>query len=160
MTVTLYTTADDKRKVGKTLTQLSSVGATATDPCDVLHPRLLLSGGAGVNAINANYCYISTFGRYYFISGYTTDSAGRITITCDVDVLHTYASAIKGTTQLVTRSESVNGGKPTEIDDPLYPLKKSKEMFCIKFEGGQMNLATATNSSYNFVMNVAGGAGS
>jgi hypothetical protein len=32
-------------------------------------------------------------------------------------------------------------------------------MDVIKFEGGQLNLDIATNTSYNFVINVAGGAG-
>ena len=158
MNIDLYSVTADKKKMVKTKTAISSItGATCTEPCDVLRPQLILSGGASVNAINANYCFISTFGRYYFITDYTILSAERILITCEVDPLESWSSQILATNQLVTRSESI--GKPTEIEDTLYPLKKNKEMFCIKFEGSQMNLDSATNSSYNFVLNVAGGAG-
>ena len=156
MTITLYNTSDDRRKVTKTLTQVSEDTATATNPCDVLNPKFVLSGSALVNAINSNYCYCSTFGRYYFITGYTIESAARIVIECAVDPLMSWGGQIRSSRQLVTRSESI--GKPTYIPDSYYPLKPCKEMAVIKFEGGDFNLGTADASSLNFVINVSGGA--
>ena len=155
MTVTLYTCYDDKRKINKTLSPVSSFGATATKPCSILNPELILSGDSTINAINANYAYVSTFGRYYFIDDYTIDSAGRIHIQLSVDPLYTYRSAILSNAQLVTRSESI--GKPTMITDSKYPVMPYKNMQVILFEGSSLNLTNAGYSSYNFVLNVAGG---
>lgn len=157
MTITLYNTNDDRRKVTKTLTQVSQETATATNPCDVLNPKFVLSGSALVNAINSNYCFCSTFGRYYFITGYTIESAARIVIDCAVDPLMSWDSQIRSSRQLVTRSESI--GKPTYIKDDYLPLKPHKEIKIIPFEGGTFNLNTATTGSYNFVINVSGGSG-
>lgn len=155
MNVTLYRTGDDPKKVTKTLTTVSTMVATATQPCDVLSPRLILGGDAIVNAINSNYCYIDTFARYYFIKKHITDTAARIIIECECDYLMSWAAGIKASRQLVTRSESV--GSPTKIIDSKYPLASEKDMYVIRFEGGNMNLSSADVYSNNFVMNVAGG---
>lgn len=157
MTINLYSTGDNPKTVTKSLTAISSVTARVAHPCNILRPELILSGDATVNAINANYVHIPDFGRYYFIKDHTTDTAVRIILSCEVDPLMSWNAGIRASKQLVTRSESV--GAPTEIEDNLLPLKKSKDMFVIAFEGGSMNLGSANNSSYNFVLNVAGGAG-
>lgn len=39
----------------------------------------------------------------------------------------------------------------------MLPLKGNKEMKVIEFTGGDFNLDSATENSYNFVLNVAGG---
>lgn len=157
MTINLYSTGDNPKTVSKTLSAISNVQGRATQPCNILHPELILSGDSTVNAINANYVYIPDFGRYYFIKDHTTDTAARIILSCEVDPLMSWASGIRASRQLVTRSESV--GKPTEITDNQYPLSKHKNMVVIAFEGGSMNLDSATADTYNFIINVAGGAG-
>lgn len=157
MTINLYSTGDNPKTVTKTLTAISSVQGRATQPCNILRPELILSGDSTVNAINANYVYVPDFGRYYFVKDHTTDTAARIILSCEVDPLMSWAAGIRASRQLVTRSESV--GKPTEITDNQYPLSKHKNMFVIAFEGGSMNLDTATADTYNFIINVAGGAG-
>ena len=156
MTITLYNTSDDKKKVGKTLTAVQTVeNVKPIEPCDMLEPSFILDGGA-VNAINSNYCHVSIFGRYYFITDHVLLNGARIMIKCKHDPLQNFASPLKNSKQLVTRSESI--GKPTFITDNNYPLKPSKEMAVIKFEGGDINITSATNSSYNFVITVSGGA--
>lgn len=157
MTINLYSTGDNPKTVTKTLSAISSVQGRATQPCNILRPELILSGDSTVNAINANYVYVPDFGRYYFVKDHTTDTAARIILSCEVDPLMSWAAGIRASKQLVTRSESI--GAPTEIEDSLLPLKKSKDMYVIQFEGGSMNLGNANNTSYNFVMNIAGGAG-
>lgn len=157
MTINLYSTGDNPKTVTKTLSAISSVQGRATQPCNILRPELILSGDSTVNAINANYVYVPDFKRYYFVKDHTTDTAARIILSCEVDPLMSWSAGIRASRQLVTRSESV--GKPTEITDNQYPLSKRKEMFVIAFEGGTMNLDTATDATYNFIINIAGGAG-
>lgn len=156
MTITLYNTADDKKKVGKTLTAVQTVeNVKPIEPCDMLNPSFILDGGA-VNAINSNYCHVSIFGRYYFITDHVLLNGARIMIKCKHDPLQNFATALKNSNQLVTRSESI--GKPTYIKDDYLPLRPNKEMAVIKFEGGDINITQAANTSYNFVITVSGGA--
>lgn len=155
MIVNLYSTGDNPKTVTKSLTAISSVTARLVHPCNILRPELVLSGDSTVNAINANYVYIPDFGRYYFIKDHTTDTAVRIILSCEVDPLMSWAAGIKASKQLVTRSESV--GKPTYTPDDQYLLKPNKDIKVIAFEGGYFNLETATQISYNFLLNVAGG---
>lgn len=162
MTVTLYSCADDKRKITKTLTDSRSLSdVTVTHPCDLMHPELLLDAtvSMGWDALNKNYAYISTFGRYYFIDDYTIDSAARVHLHLSIDPLYTYGAQILATSQHVVRSESVNGGKSTMIVDDKIPVASYKDMKVILFEGGELGLSNATDSSLNYILNVAGGAG-
>lgn len=155
MIVNLYSTGDNPKTVSKTLTAISSVTARVAHPCNILRPELILSGDATVNAINANYVYIPDFGRYYFIKDHTTNTAVRIILSCEVDPLMSWSAGIRASKQLVTRSESI--GKPTYTPDDQYLLKPNKDVKVIAFEGGYFNLESATQISYNFLLNVAGG---
>ena len=155
MTINLYSKGDNPKTVTKTLTAISSVQGRATQPCNILRPELILSGDSTVNAINANYVFVPDFGRYYFVKDHTTDTAARIILSCEVDPLMSWAAGIRASKQLVTRSESV--GKPTYTPDDQYLLKPNKDITVISFEGGYFNLENATQISYNFLLNVAGG---
>lgn len=155
MIVNLYTTGDNPKTVTKSLTAISSVTARVTHPCNILRPELILSGDSTVNAINANYVYIPDFARYYFIKDHTTDTAARIILSCEIDPLMSWSAGIRASKQLVTRSESI--GKPTYTPDDQYLLKPNKDIKVIAFDGGYFNLESATQISYNFLLNVAGG---
>ena len=66
MNVTLYSNSGDPRQINKNLTTLGNAKtANATESIDVLRPTLKLVYDS--NIIGANYLYIDTFGRYYFI---------------------------------------------------------------------------------------------
>lgn len=157
MTINLYSTSSDPKTVNKSLTGISTITAQLVHPCNVLRPTIIVSGDGIVNALNANYLYMSRFARYYFIKSHTADTAVRLTLECEVDPLMSYNTSLLNTNQLITRSESI--GKSTYIPDSKLPLANYKDMYVIAFEGGSMNLDSATNASYNFVLNVAGGVG-
>lgn len=166
MVIRLYRCNDDRRKLNKTLTNgISMSECTITQPCDILHPEIVLDARIGADlpnwdALNKNYAYIGTFGRYYFISDYTIDTAARIHLQLDVDPLYSYASTIGNSYQHIVRSESVNSGKPTMITDSKYPVSPERDVKVILFEGGELGLSDATENTLCYILNVAGGAGS
>ena len=85
------------------------------DPCSVLNPVIELSTSSPVNF---NYCYISTFGRYYFISDWISDH-GMWRAYCTIDPLASWRGTILDSTQFVLRSASeVN----SFIEDTIYPV--------------------------------------
>lgn len=159
MNITLYTCTDDKRKINKTLSNGVTGTATPVRPINLINPEIILdhSVSMGWDALNHNYCYISTFARYYFITDYTIDTAARIHLTLEVDPMYTMGAAIKATTQHVIRAESV--GKPTMITDPKLATAPYKDMKVILFEGGELGLSDATDYTLNYILNVAGGGG-
>lgn len=153
MSVILYTSPDDPRKVGKSLTPVATFPTVSfKGDVSVLQPTVILSYNMGV--IQANYMYISDFGRYYFIRDKVVTSGGRIEVRGRVDVLTTYSIQIVQLTALRVRAEL---DKPTYITDNYLPLLPNKTARVIEFVGGDFNIETADNTSYNFVLNIAGG---
>lgn len=151
-TLNTYHTADDPRTISKTLINQIDYTCQLLDSAEMVTPTLRVRCTS--ETFNANYCYISFFDRYYFVTGQTVETANTILIHCRLDVLYTYRNALLSSTFLVTRNENIGS---TYIPDTMLPLKGSKEMKVIEFTGGDFNLDTASANSYNFVLNVAGG---
>lgn len=158
ITVYLYNNAEDKRVVSKTLTAQRTVSATLLAASSVINPRLRLSW---VDAMASyNYCYIPAFNRYYFITDITADTGGAAIINASVDVLMSYADAIKNCPAVVVRYARANQSgtnRSTWITDNKLPLTTGRTLKAVEFEGTTLNIDAATMLSYNFVLNVAGG---
>ena len=104
--------------------------------------------------LTANYVYCEAFSRYYFIDDITAISGGRLSISCRVDALYTYRATIGNVPAVMVRGE--NAGY-TQITDNKLPIGKNKIIRIAEFEGGDFNINAATNTSYNFVLNIMGG---
>lgn len=68
---------------------------------------------------NANYAYIPSFGRYYFVRDIVQENARMIRIDMDVDPLMSFSSYIYSLDALISRNESVYSRNQP---DPLLPL--------------------------------------
>ena len=91
-------------------------------PCSVLHPVLELYAvdiTVYESVIRTNYAYIPEFHRYYHISNWSFDD-NLLICTLEVDVLATYKTAIKGSTQYVLRSSMQYD---VNVPDAKYPIK-------------------------------------
>lgn len=116
ITATFYTFSKRKNSTAVP-TGGTSKSITLKDPVSVLSPQILLEIS---NPTSYNYCYIPTFGRYYFISDWVSDH-GMWQANCSVDVLATYRSTILSSYQYVTRSAT---RKNSNIIDSKYPMTK------------------------------------
>lgn len=151
-TLNTYFCSDDSRVLNKTLSNQNDYICQLLDSADMIRPRLRVK--CTNETFNANYCYISFFDRYYFITGQSVEGANTIILQCDLDVLYTYRNALLNSIFLVTRNEKIGS---TYIPDSMLPLRPDKEMSVIEFSNSDFNLSTATANDYNFVLNVAGG---
>lgn len=149
--ITTYVTTDDRRKVIKNLTSAHSIDVTLLEPFSVLTPTLVLQT---INGLDFNYVYIPYFSRYYFVNSIDVNKGGRAIVNCSVDVLMTYQNEFIDNDFLIVRSESIGVNYITDTQLPLYPYK---DMKVIEFSDNDFNLNKATNTSYNFLLNVAGG---
>lgn len=149
----LYKTSDDVRKMPKTLTEgVSLTQMIIKQPCSLLKPVIIVNYFTGI--MNYNYFYSDEFGRYYYIDKITMLSGGRVELSCSIDVLETYNNDIRTLSAILVRSEL---NTPTEITDTSLPIHKAKNVKVYEFSGGDINIDTATNYSYNFVINIMGG---
>lgn len=95
----------------------TTLSVVVLDATSVMTPRIRLSYAG--NPTNWNYCMISEFGRYYFITDWTSDHNQWIA-TLNCDVLATYKQTILASQEYVLRSASSYDGT---IFDTYYPAK-------------------------------------
>lgn len=156
MIFTFYKNKSDVRKIDKDLEQLGTLNCEIIQPCQLLSPVIEIEYNPNF-FYNANYvqCEVSPFNKYYFIENYEMLKGNRIKLNLKVDVLETYKENILNLNALILRQENVGINHIADNKLPLMPFSREK---VIKFENSQLNINTADETSYNFILNVAGGA--
>ena len=101
----------------------------------------------GTNWPAYNYAYISSFGRYYWVTG-TTYNRGVWEVHLHVDVLASFKSDIGGTTMYVERSSAQQNGA---LIDNMYPVTDVHSIVNTQIK------ASSTFSSGCIVVNVLDG---
>lgn len=88
------------------------------DGCDILMPVIkIVASDAKFSPIVANYCYIPTFNRYYYVTWRYESRAWWAYLT--VDVLASWKSTIGQSTQYILRAQNARDGT---ITDTQYPI--------------------------------------
>ena len=146
-------TFDDRRKLEKSVTWFNTFDCKPYTDYNISAPNLLIVNATGAIA-NNNYAYIADYKRYYYVDSVTVGRNGMYIVQLSVDVLMTYADAIKNLSATISRQENVG---INDIVDSLLPLQNRKELAVIEFENSEFNITSANNGSYNFVLNVTGG---
>lgn len=153
MTITVYTNSSDKRVVAKTITQVStSTTAKLLDECSVLNPQIVIDYAAAL--LTANYVYIPTFSRYYFIDNITVLDGKRIQLDLSVDVLMSYATPIKALTCVVKRNTNLYN---LYLDDPYFQAYNKKQIQTKIISSSVFNPSQFTSGTPCFVLTVAEG---
>ena len=146
-------TFDDRRKLEKSVTWFNTFDCKPYTDYNISAPNLLIVNATGAIA-NNNYAYIPNYQRYYYVDSVTVGRNGIYVVQLSIDVLMTYADAIRNLSATISRQEKIG---INDIVDSLLPLQNRKELAVIEFESSECNIANANTSSYNFVLNVAGG---
>ena len=100
MQVIFYNNSSGSEHVTKSLRQVATFDVNLKDSCSVQNPVLLLSGAY----LNANYCYIADFGRYYYINNATQVRSGLWQYDLKCDVLMSFAKEIKANKAILRRT--------------------------------------------------------
>lgn len=130
--VDLLWNGSDSRVVEKDTKEVKKeIECTLLDDTSILTPSIILNDFDLVaDWRDVNYVYIKNFGRYYYVTNMTFQADGFCKLVLDVDVLMSYKDLIKGSTQLVTRSEKsrnryiVDNQMPIHSDN-AYTIKQS-----------------------------------
>ena len=144
MNVTLYSNTGDPRQITKNLSILGSAKtANATQPVDVLRPTLRLVYDS--NIIAANYMYIDTFNRYYFIDEKSMEG-NEMVVSGHVDVLMSHRNAILNSYCIAVRSAST--------PEPFIPDPVCSDKGTVTYYTRRSSTTPFNGSSY--VLSVAG----
>lgn len=119
ITADFYNFAKRKNSTKIPSSQPTTYNITLKDDCSITNPVIGLDIGIANNPHNYNYCKITTFGRWYYVSDWVW--SGRLWwATLSVDVLATYKIDIYNTSCYVLRSA---GRYNSDISDGFYPTK-------------------------------------
>lgn len=122
-TVSFYTSTANPKKLDKS-GDITIIGTAKTlhvkHKIDMLNPVFDVDYNSLF--LPANYVYIAEFGRYYFCT-IATDTAQKITVSCTVDPLFSFATAIKNCPCTVVRSEKAG---ITYVPDNKLPIDPNK----------------------------------
>lgn len=133
------------------------------NPCSVVNPRIVVKTAAPkpTNGNFYNYCYISDFKRYYYVTDWQYDNGLWIaSLACDV--LSTYKTQIGAENLFILRASAASNGY---IKDAYYPmtgqLSRSAELLdtpAYSFSSGVyvvnvVGMNTGTSTLYQFTPN-------
>ena len=133
ISIQLYSVSDDPRVVGKSKTAIGgSHTITLKDGCSVDMPTVSLTISASTIA-NANYAYIGTFGRYYWIRDRKSLVNGVVELTLESDPWESFASQLRNCTATILRNENVSNGY---LMDSEYQLLSYNTVVTREFPSG------------------------
>lgn len=101
---------------------------------DIINPILKVES----DKAGSTYCYISDFGRYYFVESCEGTTGAHCFLHCHVDVLYTYKDAILGLSCLVMRNEDKSKWKK-DLTDRCIPASNRRVTFGKNFGSDIVN---------------------
>lgn len=130
MQLILYNNVSDKRKLNKTITQLSTVEIKLKNENEIVNPTVILS--AAYLPPSANYAYIATLKRYYYINGQRILPGNQLELNLTVDVLMSWKDVINNSVVVARRS----GNNYNKMLPDMIPIQANRNLLYRKFEGG------------------------
>lgn len=150
MQVVFYNNSSGNEHVTKSLTEVATFDVELKDSCSIQNPVLLLSG----KYLNANYCYIADFGRYYYIDDITQIRRNLWQYTLRCDVLMSFAEQIKANVAILKRTADKNYINMEIPDDKQIVIQK-REVFHKEFPGAFEGVID-DNGNVNMVIGLIG----
>ena len=102
MKIVLYNNKSDSRVINKTIVQLNEIDVILKNANNIMSPDIMLQ--TKTLPIEANYCYIADFGRYYYINAQRLENGNISRIELTVDVLMSFKSMILSSTVVAERT--------------------------------------------------------
>lgn len=156
MTCYLYNISADARQLTKVTSATpyteAHTAVKPTAPLDIITPTFVFDYSAA--ALSCNYLYCSEFERFYFVTNIAVDTAGRINISCAIDVLQTYSTAIKNCRATIIRTAT--SGAPTMYVDSKFPVYPSKKVVT-SITSAETSGSLSADGGYCYVLNTIGG---
>ena len=132
MEIKLYKTSSPRKKLVKDLTNGITLVGTLRAQSSVMAPTFTVQDTA---VVGYNYCYIPDFGRYYYINGINALRSNLFELSLGIDVLMTYAEAIRSNAAIVDKVQPQYAAMPY-INDGSFVSTNKMEQTVINFSNG------------------------
>lgn len=119
--------ASERNKVDKDITTLATITGTLRQETSIIDPVFIVAGDLD-DFIDVNYLTVSSFGRSYFVNNIRSVRSGLVELTCHVDVLSSFAAAIRTNSAIIRRQENnwnlyLNDGTFKVYQNPIVLTK-------------------------------------
>ena len=146
MEIKLYKTSSPRKKLVKELSDGITLTGTLRGQSSVMSPSLQIQD---IAVIGYNYCYIPDVGRYYYINGINALRANLFELSLGIDVLMTYAEAIRKNAAIVDKVQNF-GAAYNYINDGSFVNSNRMKQDIVNFPHG-------FNADGEYILITAGG---
>lgn len=148
MRMQFYKNHSDNIVVDKNITAVGAeINGILRDDCSLTDPVIMVEDFTGLNPATANYCYLPSFNRYYYITDVVFKTDKLFEIHMHVDVLKSFASGIRANTAVIGRQEK-KGVYNLLLQDGTYKVKANPNFEIKQFPSGF--------TGHHYVLMVAG----
>ena len=102
-TISLFKTASENNRVVKVLTDEKQLSGELRNQTSVLNPTIRIESADNISGYN--YCYISEFGRYYYITDIVSVRTNCWVISLRCDVLMSYKDEIQSINVILNNTQ-------------------------------------------------------
>lgn len=102
-TISLFKTASENNRVVKVLTDEKQLSGELRNQTSVLNPTIRIESADNISGYN--YCYISEFGRYYYITDIVSVRTNCWVISLRCDVLMSYKNEIQSMNVILNNTQ-------------------------------------------------------
>lgn len=95
----------EDNRITKNVSTIFTVNGNLKDNTSIIDPVILIQCDL-TSVVNCNYISIPEFHRSYFVRNIKSVRNGLVEFNCHVDVLSSFADAIKGNTAIIKRQEN------------------------------------------------------
>lgn len=143
MKIRLYHNSSENNVIGKTLSYIIELDGNLRNSSDITNPIIMITSDTKPNA---NYAYIDSFNRFYFISEITAYRSNSFILKLKVDVLESYKEQIKKLKVVLSGTENI--GKSMYLNSDIWIRNVKDKTDIITFpnglsENGEFILITA-----------------
>ena len=146
MEIKLYKTSSPRKKLVKDLTDGITLVGTLRAQSSVMSPTFTVQDTA---VVGYNYCYISDFGRWYYINGIDALRSNLYELSLGIDVLMTYAAEIRKNYAIIDKVENFGAAYNYINDGSWINTNRMKQSI--------INFPTGFNDNGEFILITAGG---
>ena len=155
MKIILYNNKSDSRVLNKSIEHLEEIDVILKSAQNIMSPEIMLQ--TKTLPINANYCYISDFGRYYFINAQRLDNGNVSKIELTVDVLMSFKNLILKSTVVAERTTNKYNRYLPDIVPTLAKFNNIYKLFTPPAVGLPFYSDGITSENYSILLTVLKG---
>ena len=133
ISVDIGRSTSDFNRLDKNFSLIKTVNAILKEGTSVVNPAFIINAFDGF--AGANYAKVSSFGRHYYINNMIALPGGRVELDCHVDVLSSFANAIRACDAVIDKQEYENLSSPY-IDDGSYVMQCKTATQAFNFPNG------------------------